>query len=161
LAGHDDAGPINVKVYGRDAWDGEMFASAWRAAWYRDGRSTARGRRLEYVEHEGFVTVLARQAGVRVPAVLTARLADNGDALIVTRPDGAAFGEGRAQLSSEQLDCLWKELGLLHNAGLAHNRIDLDRIAVSENGSIGFCDLASASVQYRPEHRLEDRAQLL
>ena len=32
----DEDGPLSVKVYGRDAWDGQLLANAWRLAWYRD-----------------------------------------------------------------------------------------------------------------------------
>jgi uncharacterized membrane protein YbhN (UPF0104 family) len=160
LEGHDGSGVLQVKVYGRDAWDGEMIASAWRSVWYRDGQRRARGSRLEYVEHEGFVTVLARQAGARVPEVMTAGMADNGDALIVTRPDGRPLVEGAEPLTSEQLRGLWGELEILHEAGLAHHRIDLDRVDLRDDGTVGFGDLASASVQARVEDRLEDRVQL-
>jgi uncharacterized membrane protein YbhN (UPF0104 family) len=161
LAGSDASGPIRIKVYGRDACDGEFVAYAWRSAWYRDRQPTARGRRLEYVEHEGFVSMLARQAGVHVPAVVTAGLADNGDALIVTRAEGTPLVDGTSSLSASQIDALWRELAVLHDAGISHNRVDLDRVVVGPDGTVGFGDLSSASVQCRPEDRNEDCAQLL
>jgi hypothetical protein len=52
-----------VKVYGRDAWDGELLASAWRRVWYRGTQRTARLGRVECVEHEGLVTFLAQRSG--------------------------------------------------------------------------------------------------
>ena len=161
LAGTDESGPVQIKVYGRDAWDGEFLASAWRSAWYRDRQPTARGRRLEYVEHEGFVSMLARQAGAHAPAVITAGLADNGDALIVTRSDGTPVADRPNPLSLTQLDALWHELSVLHAAGISHNRVDFDRVLVGAEGTIGFGDLSSASVQCRPQDRREDCAQLL
>src|SRR5262245_11297848 len=72
LDGHDRDGKVWVKVYGRDAWDGEMLASAWLHLWYRDTRQSIRFRRSELVEHEGFMTFLAARAGARVPEVITA-----------------------------------------------------------------------------------------
>ena len=84
----DEDGPLSVKVYGRDAWDGQLLANAWRLAWYRDTQRTVRLSRLELVEHEGFVTLLADRAGVRVPRLITAGSAGQGDALVVVRPDG-------------------------------------------------------------------------
>ena len=84
----DEDGPLSVKVYGRDAWDGQLLANAWRLAWYRDTQRTVRLSRLELVEHEGFVTLLADRAGVRVPRLVTAGSAGRGDALVVVRPDG-------------------------------------------------------------------------
>jgi hypothetical protein len=54
-----------VKLYGRDAWDGQLLASAWSALWYRgDAPHLALGRRAQ-VEHEAFVTLLAERAGSR------------------------------------------------------------------------------------------------
>ncbi len=86
--GADERGPIEIRVYGRDAWEGELAASVWRTFWYRGSQRTARPSRSQYVEHEGFMTYLVGSAGVRVPEVVTAGVAENGDALIVVRPDG-------------------------------------------------------------------------
>jgi hypothetical protein len=53
-----------VKIYGRDAWDGQLLASAWSSLCYRgDTPHLALGRRAQ-VEHEAFVTLLAERAGV-------------------------------------------------------------------------------------------------
>ncbi len=63
--GRDADGPLSVKVYGRDAWDGQLLSTVWRLAWYRDTATHAPGTaRFELVEHEGFVTLLAERAGV-------------------------------------------------------------------------------------------------
>jgi hypothetical protein len=74
LTGKDAVGPVQVKMYGRDAWDGALVASAWRRARYRGTQRTARLGRVEYVEHEGLVTFLAERSGARVPHVITAGL---------------------------------------------------------------------------------------
>ena len=71
LQGHDREGPVFVKVYGRDAWDGELLATMWLHLWYRDTRRSVRLKRSEYVEHEGFMTFLAARSGLRVPEVVT------------------------------------------------------------------------------------------
>jgi uncharacterized membrane protein YbhN (UPF0104 family) len=161
FTGADGVGPLRVKVYGRDAWDGELLADLWRRTWYRDNQRTARFGRLEYVEHEGLVTVLARQAGARVPEVVRAGRGDDGDALIAVRPDGVALLDNGAFLESNQLGSLWEQLEMLHKAGIVHRRIDLDRIATHTDGTAGFNDLASASLQRRDVDRLEDQAQLI
>jgi uncharacterized membrane protein YbhN (UPF0104 family) len=161
LVGADRDGAIDVRVYGRDAWEGELLSDLWRLAWYRGRRRTARVSRGEYVEHEGFMTMLAARGGVRVPEVVTAGLADNGDALIVMRPDGRPLLESDGALTAEQVRCLWGELGRLHAGGIVHHRIDLDRIASRADSSAGFNDLSSASVQSRKVDAITDRAQLL
>ena len=72
--------------------------TSWRLAWYRDTQRTVRLSRLELVEHEGFVTLLADRAGVRVPRPRHGRQRRAGDALVVVRPDGVPLGDGRATL---------------------------------------------------------------
>ena len=84
----DADGPLDVKVYGRDAWDAQLLANVWRLAWYRRSQRAVRLTRVQLVEHEGFVTLLAERAGVRAPRLVTAGSAGQGDALVVVRPDG-------------------------------------------------------------------------
>ena len=40
-ATHADGRPLLVKVYGRDAWDAQLMAKAWRALWFRGTASVA------------------------------------------------------------------------------------------------------------------------
>src|SRR5262249_35095798 len=135
LFGNDASGPVRVKVYGRDAWDGELAADIWRRVWYRGNTRRFRLSRVEYAEHEGFMTLLAQQAGAHVPTVVTAGVADNGDALIAIRPVGAELTEADATLTAYQLATLWDDLDTLHRAGIAHQRIDLDRVARNDQGA--------------------------
>ncbi len=160
LEGHDRAGKIGVKVYGRDAWDGELMANAWAVVWYSDARHVTRLGRAELVEHEGFMTFLAGRAGVRVPEVVTAGRADKGDALLVVRSFGTPLDPENLSLSADDIDSLWDQLALLHAGGIAHRRIDIDRVVHYEPGLAGFGDLSSLSVQAREVDLLKDRAQL-
>ncbi|MFV0308603.1 MAG: hypothetical protein ACK5OX_12765, partial [Desertimonas sp.] len=151
-AGCDDVGPIAVKVYGRDAWDGQMLSTMWRLLWYRGAARSARSVRLSrvaLVEHEAFVILLAERAGVRVPHVVTAGSAGRGDALVAVRADGQPLRENLggpyevAVLRPGAIDDLWVELDRLHDAGLTHGRLDLDRVVVHDDASLGFGDLSS------------------
>jgi uncharacterized membrane protein YbhN (UPF0104 family) len=160
LTGSDHGGELVVRVYGRDAWEGELLADVWRLAWYRGRRRSARLSRAEYVEHEGFITMLAARGGVAVPEVITAGLADNGDALIAVRPNGTPLVEGAAALTAGEVQELWDQLGRLHAGGIVHHRIDLDRVVVSDARSVGFGDLSSASVLSKEVDAVADRAQL-
>lgn len=162
LTGTDRAGPVRIKVYGRDAWEGELLASMWRLVWYRGSQRSARISLGEFIEHEGFLTFLAAQASARVPQIITAGLAENGDALIVARPDGIVLGEASAKsLTPGQVASLWKDLGRLHTGGIAHQRIDLDSVALRSDDSAGFADLSSARVGCTAADVAADRAQLL
>jgi len=161
FTGRDAAGPLDVKVYGRDAWDAQMLANLWRLAWYRDPRRTARLSRLELVEHEGFVALLAERAGLRTPRLVTAGNAGQGDALVVVRPDGMPLVLARPDVSDAALGDLWADLMRLHGAGVVHGAIDLDRVLVRDDGSLGFGDLASATVGETVGARRRDEAQML
>src|SRR4051812_25342993 len=83
VAALPDGSPVRVKVYGRDAWDGQFVMSLWRFLWYRDAGSTMPTTRVQLVEHEAFLILLARQAGVSAPAVLVAGGSRSGDAVLV------------------------------------------------------------------------------
>ena len=165
--GTDEAGALLVKVYGRDAWDAQLLANIWRLAWYRGLERTARLSRLELVEHEGFVTLLAERAGVRVSPLVTAGSAGRGDALVVVRPLGPAIATGEdtretlSAIDEAGISSLWQEIERLHEAGMAHRRIDLDRVVVAPDRSLALSDLSSATVAAEAEDMAKDRAQVL
>jgi uncharacterized membrane protein YbhN (UPF0104 family) len=165
--GRDDVGPLFVKVYGRDAWDAQLLTSLWRLAWYRGTERTARLSRVELVEHEGFVTLLAERAGVHGSQLVTAGSAGRGDALVVVRPIGEAIASGRdaagtlRTVDEAGISSLWREIGRLHDAGITHRRIDLDRIVITAEGSLALGDLSSATVAGEPDDEAKDRAQVL
>ena len=96
----DREGPLLVKVYGRDAWDAQLLTSLWRNLWYRGGERGPGRSRVDLVEHEGFVTLLAERAGVRVPRLVTAGSAGRGDALVVVRPEGTPLATVARRRSS-------------------------------------------------------------
>jgi uncharacterized membrane protein YbhN (UPF0104 family) len=161
FSGSDHVGPISVKVYGRDAWDGQLLANLWRLVWYRDMQRTARLSRVELVEHEGFVTLLAERAGVRVPRLVTAGSAGRGDALVVVRQEGTPLAGQHAEVDDGGIAALWTDLRRLHDAGIAHRQIDVDHLLARPDGTVSFSDLSSASLADDPALRLQDRAQLL
>ncbi len=165
--GTDEAGALLVKVYGRDAWDAQLLANVWRLAWYRGLERTARLSRLELVEHEGFVTLLAERAGVGVSPLVTAGSAGRGDALVVVRPLGPTISSvadtdrSLSSIDEAGISGLWQEIGRLHEAGMAHRRIDLDRVVVTPARSLALNDLSTCTVAAEPEDMGKDRAQVL
>ena len=146
--GHDGEGrPLRVRVLGRDAQDTQWMARRWRSLAYRDPpRSVAIGR-LEQVEHEALATVLAAQAGVRVPEVVTAASGPNGDALVVThQPDVQPLETFAAEdVTDDLLEDLWRQVANLHGAGISHGRLNLSNVLVSEDGPM-IVDLAAATL---------------
>jgi len=96
FTGRDETGqPIELSVYGRDASDARVLAKLWRFCLYRDSGPTLILDRLQQVEHEAYLTMMAGRAGVLVPDVLAAgRFGPSRDAALVTRmPDGPALSQ--------------------------------------------------------------------
>ena len=84
---------LDVKVLGRDAWDGQLLVSLWRFFWYRDGGPTFALTRLQQVEHEAFLTLLAERRGASVNPVIAAGADSIGNALLVIERIGAPLAE--------------------------------------------------------------------
>jgi uncharacterized membrane protein YbhN (UPF0104 family)/tRNA A-37 threonylcarbamoyl transferase component Bud32 len=157
-----DGRSLLVKVYGRDAWDGQLLAAAWTALWYRgDTPHLALGRRQQ-VEHEAFVTLLAERAGVSVLPVVAAGMASEQDALLVTEATGRqlrALGPG--EIDDELLEGIWGNAARLHALGVAHRRLDTSRIVVRPDQTPAFGDFGGAEVAADDADIAADRAQVL
>jgi uncharacterized membrane protein YbhN (UPF0104 family)/tRNA A-37 threonylcarbamoyl transferase component Bud32 len=146
--GHCGRGrPLRVRVLGRDAQDTQRLARRWRSLAYRDPpRSVVTGR-LEQVEHEALATVMAAQAGVRVPKVLTAALGSDGDALLATdQPDIEPLETFAAdKVSDETLVSLWDQVARLHTAGISHGRLNAGNVLVVAEGPM-LVDFSAATL---------------
>jgi uncharacterized protein (TIRG00374 family) len=113
-----------VKVYGPDSRDTQVAARAWRFLWYRDTGPSLPWSRLQQVEHEALVTVLAERAGVRCPDVIVAATTEDGDAILVTDRRGVSLdGMDPDDLSDEILTSLWVEVAKLHAADISHGAL--------------------------------------
>jgi glycosyltransferase 2 family protein len=162
VLGADDAGrPLLVKVYGRDAYDTQLVATLWRNAWYRGRGVPLRLSRLEAAEHEAFVTLLARSAGLPTLEVVTAAATVDDDALLVLRGELTVLASLRPdQLDDRVLRGAWQALGCLNEAKIAHQQIDSTALALV-GGEVGLTDFGAASVAPDASQLLTDRAQLL
>ena len=149
--------PLLVKVYGRDASDTQLLEKVWRTALYADDGPRLRRSRLEAVEHEALVTLLAQRAGVPTRDVLAAAESSTGDAVLVFRDASDSFAPLAADDGALALG--WKAVSALGAARIAHHRIDPDTL-VAFGDEVGLVDLDRATIAARPEHVLVDRAQL-
>jgi glycosyltransferase 2 family protein len=161
--GHDSRDrPLKVRVLGRDAQDTQRVARRWRSLAYRDPpRSVADGR-LEQVEHEALATLMAAQAGVRVPVVVTAALGPDGDAVVATREPNIEPLElsSPEEVSDETLEDLWHQAALLHAAGISHGRLNVSNVVVLDDGPM-LVGLSAATLG-APQSALDiDVAELL
>jgi uncharacterized membrane protein YbhN (UPF0104 family)/tRNA A-37 threonylcarbamoyl transferase component Bud32 len=157
-----DGRSLLVKIYGRDAWDGQLLASAWSSLWYRgDTPHLSLGRR-EQVEHEAFVTLLAERAGVSLLPVVAAGMASERDALLVTETTGRPLRTlDPHEINDQLLDGIWRNAARLHTLGVAHRRLDAFRIVVRPDGTPAFGDFGGAAVAAPDADITADRAQVL
>jgi uncharacterized protein (TIRG00374 family) len=156
-----DAGgrPLLVKVYGRDAWDAQLMAKAWRALWFR-GTATVALTRLQQVEHEGFLTLLATRNDVPAQDVLKAGTTADNDAIIVLRVRGVPLAAEGTAVLSDTIDAVWDTVFALGAAGLAHGDLHAGAFRV-DRGQVLIDSMARASVATDQDRRNIDLAQLL
>jgi len=154
-----DDGDLDVKIYGRDAWDGQLLVKLWRFFWYRDSGAALALSRLQQVEHEAFLTLLAERQGVPVDHVVTAGTNVIGDGVLVVRRKGPMLSEVDGELDTAQLAAFWDALGQLHRAHIAHASIDPDHLRLHPGG-VGIADLGSGYMAKGETELLVDRAQL-
>jgi len=138
FTGRDEAGKtIELSVYGRDASDARMLAKLWRFCLYRDSGPTLILDRLQQVEHEAYLTLMAGRAGVPVPDVLAAgQFGPSRDAALITGlPDGPALSQADgADLADATLDEILLTVVRLREARIAHGALGGDTIIVSDRG---------------------------
>lgn len=159
--GADDRALL-VKVYGRDAWDGQLLATVWRFIWYRDSGPTLTLSRLQQVEHEAFLTLMAAELGAPVPRVVTAGSTTAGDALLVVTSDGTPLVELESdEIDDATLDRLWTAMCGLHTRGVTHGRLDPHRLYRLADETVQIIDWSAAAVASAPPAMFADQAQLL
>ncbi|MGZ4149606.1 MAG: hypothetical protein ACXVQJ_06180, partial [Actinomycetota bacterium] len=156
-----DGRPLLVKVYGRDAWDGQLITSTWSSLWRR-GETPRIGGRSQQVEHEAFVTLFAERAGVPVLPVVAAGMAEGRDALLVIEADAQPLASvDPATIDDELLAALWRTVERLRSTGIAHGHLDGHRLLVRTDGSPAVADFADATVAASELALASDRAHLL
>ncbi len=157
-----DGKQLLVKVYGRDAWDGQFLASLWGSLWNRGERPSLGFSRLRQVEHEAFVTLLAERGGVSVLPIVAAGMATQRDAVLVTESTGRGFGSlGQHEVGDELVEGIWRAVLALHELGVAHGQLDGDRLVIRPDGSAAIGDFGGARVAASGGAMMADRAQVL
>lgn len=156
FAGRGERGEkIELSVYGRDASDARVLAKLWRFCVYRDSGPTLILDRLQQVEHEAYLTLMAGRAMVGVPEVLAAgRFGPSKDAALVTRvPDGPLLSQADDGVTDGLLDEILLSLLRLRAAGLAHGALGGDTIILAAQGPCfrGFRSASAAA----PASRLD------
>lgn len=161
--GEVDGGARTILVYGRDAADAQLVAKAWRFALYRDSGPALFLTRVQQVEHEALMTVLAGQAGARVPAVDAVGVAPGTEdaVLVLAPPSGRPLGEvDPDDLGDPALADAWALLGRLRAAQIALGALAPDQVVV-DGDQVGLTGLHAAEGSAVPDRLDRDAAELL
>ncbi len=158
----DDDGPLRIKVVGRDEAQSRIFAKLWSLIVYRDSGPRLALTRVQQVEHEAFLMLVAKQAGVTVPEIVAAGRAGPRAAVLVERP---VVGRVLTDVDPETIDDavltrIWENVCALHRARIAHNDFDTNHVIMvgREPYVVGFDGATSTG---RPEAIAQDVATML
>jgi membrane-associated phospholipid phosphatase len=150
MVGGDDEGPLSIKVIGRDESDARLVAKLWRFLMYKDSGPRLLWTRLGDVEHEAYVTLLARDGGVRTPKPLVAGRAGPSAALLVERPIlGVPLSDLPPALATDGLlAATWDQVRRLHLAHVVHGRLSTSHVVIDEFGPaivrFGYASISGA-----------------
>lgn len=164
LAGEQDAdatvfhcrgadGPLWVKVIGRDEVDAQLMAKAWRFAMYKQAPPPLQVSRVQQVEHEACMVMLAASAGVRVPEVVFVGRAGPAAALLVMRSvAGRRLCDlDPSEVGDDVLAAVWDQVAKLHQARIAHGALDAAHVVVADDGValVAFARASTAGFEHR------------
>jgi glycosyltransferase 2 family protein len=161
LAQGGDGNELEVKVHGRDSFDSQLAAKVWRTMIYREIGRTVSLTRLQAVEHEALVGLMAARAGVSVPELRAVGSASSEVALIAVDRVGVPLSDlGEDELSDELLVDIWANLARLHAANISHGQMRASSVRVTEQGAL-LVDLGLGSLAPEADDRAGDVVELL
>jgi len=154
-------GRVEVKAYGRDATDSQLFARTWRYLWYRDTEPSLMLTRMQSVEHEALVTMMAERTAASVPHILAAGLGEDDLAILAVDRNGRRLSEvDEAGMTDDDLMSIWLSVRSLHEASISHGGLDSTAISITDHGhQIG--DFGAGSLAAPESFRIIDVVELL
>jgi glycosyltransferase 2 family protein len=159
-----DGRALFVKVFGSDQRDADLLYRAYRGIRLRGVGDTRPAASLfKAVEHEALLAVMAERAGVAVPHVGQVIKAGDGSVLLTMELlAGQCLDEVPADRITDQLaGSLWREVGGLHQARIAHRSLHGTNIMISPNGCPRLVDFSFAELAATSRQRAIDVAELL
>ncbi len=158
----DDVGPLRIRMIGRDDAHALLLEKIWNTLLYKQSGRGLAWTRVQQVEHEAYLMLVAAQAGVHVPTVVVAGSAGPRAAILVLRPlEGRPLAElGADEVSDALLVKLWTDVLALGRCRIVHGKLDADHVMVvgEQPWIVGFDD---AEVSGDPHRTAADVAQLL
>lgn len=156
-----DGSGVAIKAYGRDATDTMRMAKAWRTLWYREGGRAVSLSRLQAVEHEALVTMMAERSGVAVSGVIAAGETSSEVALLVQRGGGTRLSDlDVGEIRDELVVQIWQDVARLHDASISHGSLTTDAILSDGRGHV-IGDFSLGSVVATEAERSDDIVELL
>ena len=157
-----DGAPLFVSGLGRDAWGTRRWTRLWRAAWYQDQGAQYGSDRRQQVEHEALVMLMADQAGVAVPGLVTVGMTDRDDAFLVADYLDRTLNDISVDdVDDDLLDAMWGQVAKLHDAGLSHGSIDAVHVWFDSTGAPALMGFSDAAIHPIDEQIYDDIAAML
>jgi uncharacterized membrane protein YbhN (UPF0104 family) len=137
---------LRVAAFGRDQRDARVAAKIWHKAMYHDPGLPVFGNRIQQVEHISFTLLLAERADVCAARLVRTGVGGGEAAVLITEPPpGTPIASlAEEEITSAVLCAAWRQLELLHGAGIAHGSIDGLRVVVEDDGRVAFDDFSAA-----------------
>ena len=152
---------VEVKVHGRDAFDSQLAAKVWHTLWYRETGPAVSYSRLQAVEHEALMTVMANAAGVSVPRLAAVGEASSEISLISFRDSGVAIPDlDPESLADDHLVGAWSQVRRLHDHSMSHGSLRTSAVHVGPEGPV-ITDLALGSLAADEADQGSDIVELL
>jgi hypothetical protein len=159
-----DGRALFVKVFGSDQRDADLLYRAWRGIRLRGVGDTRPAVSLvRAVEHEALVAVMAERAGVAVPHVGQVIKAGDGSVLLTMEliPGRSLDGIPAGSITDELAREVWREVGRLHQAQIAHRSLHGRNIMIGQDGCPRLADFSFAELAATGRQRAIDVAELL
>ena len=159
-----DGPALFVKVFGSDQRDADLLYRAWRGIRLRGVGDTGPAASLfKAVEHEALLGVMAERAGVAVPHVGQVIKAGDGSVLLTMEliPGRSLDRVPADSITDELAREVWREVGRLHQAKIAHRSLHGTNIMIGQNGCPRLVDFSFAELAATGRQRAIDVAELL
>lgn len=120
---------------------------------------------MQQVEHEAYLSMLARQHRVNTPEVLFVTQMGDGLAMLAQERVSSAVTMDKVEderlADSALLEALWTQVKRLHEAHIAHGDLRLANIVLTESGDPWLIDFGFAQGGASPQVLAQDSAQML